>query len=1679
MSTRSINNFPPVPLPSLIDQTSANSSTQGISNVQEMPATLLSRLSGADVDKPAFNPALIHTDSFLPHVANELAQRPLNDSEGARAAREALNLVESLQGKPVADKDLAKLEELRARAWENDWAAGKYCDTLARVLLLRPLTEKLETLELPEARAQLADVLHTQVERLLSAETRPEFLQIASELRATQELFKQEGMMGPEQETAFKRLNDIRQYHHKVHTETFPALQEDATRVLNHDTSAKPLDSVLQNAIALHDSLEPRSASLAPQMGRLGIQPLQAKAASLASELRTFSERESGELARQIDTLLTQIRSPEADLTDVGKHIGGLRKTLEEKSSVLTGEHKLDIQKNIDRLQGAVEVRRRVNRGENALKHVHQGTDAMQLEALKAELENGADALALYPEDKKQLVDILGKLENTSKELQAIARLEESNFAANIGRRLEAASQEEYNGLAEEINARLKNLPKNGNLSTEQKMEAEAKLKDLAQQCLVKEFMPLVEETLSTRRNAPSVAECARNLQKTAERRGIDPEAIGARLAEISRKEAKSLDSKITALQARIPDMSAKALRNDLPLMDLVKAMERRLLPEDRKPLDAKLTVLISQAEEALFAKTAGPEMEGNGAFAKLDASQKAAIRELCIQGGCQETLISALKDAAAGADGLEPPLEAAARIFAAKHENRTPDLKDIEQLDSFFLPLPELDDTAQNILGSNGKEPDYRFVSARNSRDLGTYMNELFPKGVKRDLGLGEKTPVGVDTLEKLVGQAANASGRKGRVLKKVDLMLLQALWCAKKAQNPSLSFENFKQTLPQAFRTIPMLQAHLDSGIRGRHDLQKLGQTVEDVSHHGLGSKKALVHFLTEVQASNPKWAAASAANGLYRALGLSRNSDLREVFRNAVQDTHTEQTKQTTVPALTADQKKQIADTALGAANDLSSAKRNLEKASQVITLNPTRIEMGNRLGIKSSILQGADPIDIKGATLATGILMAERILSDTRTDMERKQKLLKCICFQSHCKLDGKTMEGFKIGKSDKLGTDFMKTLETLRTTKDQKTFDAARTKILGLCNDAPSSANDANRPELKKRAEAVLYFKNFGTKMQSATEQIKHEFENIEDGKENTIAELNKTDPGTHKFYEEYRKSVSKDMLLVIGTGQKQTQVLKSSEGSQESLNEELNKTLEKAKAAYTKEEQKTLSRTAALVVCEQFAQNETVTTVNDVKTQYALHQTNLKSWPFYKGCLDQMTGMGISEEHAGLYLQNTFKDMTENFFADWAKKGLQSADNNVEIDRLVEGWMNDVEDPTKSLTFQKTHGVSVDVPLVEGGAVEVSAHLEVARENGISVWKDNDGYHMTLMKGTKASLGFKGEVGLDWFISTLEYNVGLDAKGSLGCDLLFPNRTQCHMFLSGVLSGRASTEHLGLCKQVSIVHEGEVGANAKLSLGVSVAIDEDIEDSEIASASVGVGTEISAAWAVTQNNEHTQHTRTIHGSISLSAEASIGTSWTEDVQETTGEAMDNMAYLAEEGFGEGEVSGVLQDVKSGTEAQLNPSVDITFQREFEERREVTTNTKNGALEGSERVRAFVLNGPGGAARVLRHAGASEQSIRDILADIGKLPPGEEFRIELVSNMSREAIKNYNSEKAKGKKPYIKDTDFELREVRLVTEDSLERSNTLNLRVLSLQSGRSMKQTHTETYDARPVLQQAA
>lgn len=44
--------------------------------------------------------------------------------------------------------------------------------------------------------------------------------------------------------------------------------------------------------------------------------------------------------------------------------------------------------------------------------------------------------------------------------------------------------------------------------------------------------------------------------------------------------------------------------------------------------------------------------------------------------------------------------------------------------------------------------------------------------------------------------------------------------------------------------------------------------------------------------------------------------------------------------------------------------------------------------------------------------------------------------------------------------------------------------------------------------------------------------------------------------------------------------------------------------------------------------------------------------------------------------------------------------------------------MGELEKPGNSLTFKKTEGVSVDVPIVEAGAAEISAHLEVAREMG-------------------------------------------------------------------------------------------------------------------------------------------------------------------------------------------------------------------------------------------------------------------------------------------------------------------------------------------------------------------------
>lgn len=1644
----------------LVGQTLATAPTQGpsvASAVQKTPVALLARLSGSGTEKPAFDPSRLHEKSHLHHVAGKLAQRPLGDSDGARAAAEALELVESLQGKPVTEEDLAKLEELRAKARQSDdtGEAGNYCDTLAKVLLLRPMMEKLETVHSPEARAQLADVLHSQMDRLLSVTTPQHFEQIKSELRATRELYKQEGMLGSEQETAFGRLDELLSYRQNYMT-TLDTLQKNAEHVKNREASALQLNNVLHDVEALRDNrMETDSASSVPPL-RPGFQPLQTEAGKLASELYHFAKGEARELSDQIDALLAQIRNSEATLADVDKKIGDLRAELGKKAGVLTEYDRLELQGRIDCLAGSCRGSRAGSRGESALQQVRQGgITAPQLETLQAELSKGIDDLALNEDDRDKLNDILNQMGSKSGELRESARQAESQFATGIEREIRTATTpERYAQLAQGIDAHLEwleNLPDNGNLSPKDKDEAATKLRELGQQCLMKEFTVVLADAQSTRLNAPSVAQCADHLNELLGRRGIDQAEIRAKLKAKSDEASNELGAKIADLQTKVPTMTVEQLRT-LPLTDIAEAMERRLLPEARATLDQKLSDLISLAEETILKETVGQDLEGTGAFGSLNEPQKATLRELCIRGGCHPSLIAALKDAAK-ANGLEALLEAAANLFEAQRGNGTPAPKDSEHLDAFLLPHPELDDVARSILGNGSGEPDYRFDSARNSRDLGIYMDRHFPKALKRKLGLQENAPVGVDTLKNLVQQAANAHGRQGRTLKKVDLTLIQALWYAEKAQKPDLSFEAFKQGLPRPFNTMPMLKEHLAAGISGRRDLKKLGETVEGISH-GLGSKKALVRFLTQAQASDPKWAAGAALSGLYRSLGFNPHSNLTGVFQDAVQDTRRR----------TAEQKKQGARTAVGAAHDLRRLKAEAEDANNAIISNPVRNEMANRLGISS---ETRDP-NIKGATLATGILMAERILSDPNTSNEQKQKLLNCIHFQGQCELGGKKMKGSSkwiLRKSDEQGAKFRKALRILRdkdkkidlsTQAGQTAFNNARKTILDMCKDMPSSEQKTEGGlELRKRAEAVLFFKCFES--DSAQDQINYKFTAIEDGKSSNIGNLTDTE---RDLYESYKKDVSEGMRTVIGTAQKQNKVLATSQNSQSSLRQDVNETLANAQAAYTKEEQKTLSKAAALVVCEQFLQTPGLTTEAALKEKYEEHLTvtaplkKLTDWDFYKNCLDQLTGMGIPEEHAELYLQRTLDGMEENFFADLAQKGLQGADTYTEIDRLVGAYMGELEKPGNSLTFKKTEGVSVDVPIVEAGAAEISAHLEVARENGISIWKGEDGqYHMTLMKGAKVGLGVGVEVELDSVISALEAQAGVNIQGGKGCDLTFPNQAQCHMFLSAILSGRAGTEHLGLCNGARIVTEMGVGASAGLKLGGSISVDEDVD---IVSASIGAEAEISGLWTTTRNRDQVQHTRTVHGVVSVMAEVSLGTEDIQDAAEAIGDELDNMAYVAEEGFGRGDIADTLQEARP----QLSAEATL-FRREFEEKRSVTTNASNGTLEGAERVRGYVMNSKRETAALLQDAGVSPQTIRDVLADLQKLSPGEDFRIELVSTMRKDAVQGYNAASTSGEKPHIHGSDFTLREVRLVTEDTFERNNSLNLRLLKLQSGRSL------------------
>lgn len=1569
---------------SIVRQLSETAPTQGtgaVSSAGNVPAALLARLSGSGADKPAFDPACLHKDSFLPSVADKLATRPLGDSEGARAAAKMRELTEELQGRPVTDEELFQLDELRSRAWKSKEGAdaGAYCDTLAGVVLLRPLMEKLGAVGTPEARAQLADVLHRQLDRLLSAETPQDFDQITSELRATQELFRQQGVMGPEQEGAFKKLDDVLQLHRKVYTETFPALEKEAEKAKGHEASSRTLDSVLQDAEALKNGLLPGGSKI--PFGQMGLRPLQERAGRLASELRKFPRQE------------------------------------------------------------VATAREFVTRAGSALEN---GENAEQLEALQKEYRDKLDMGALPPHEREQVDNALQSMGSRVRALRAAAQLEESHFANNIAEAIKSATTAEtYDRLWQEIDAHLEKLPEN--LSPEGRDAATAELRDLARQCLTGQFKNLVKDAQSTRRHTPSLAECAERLNEVAQRRKVDPAELRAWVEKSSADMAGKLEARMTALQESIPSMSAEDLRR-LRLEDIADTMKRCLLPKDGNALEGRLESLLSRAEEALYEKTAGLELKEE--LSGLDDSQKATLKAFCIKGGCDPSLISILHNADSGS--LRNLLEAAGRIFA----DTRPDAADIKLVDEFLLPHPELDGIARLILSGDGREPDYRFDDGRNRRDLSIVIDKFFSRDLKSKLGLQKDAPVDADMLQKLVQLAAEGCDGQDEALQELDMALIQALWYAEKVQNPELSFDSFKQDLPRPFSTMPMLKGYLDAGIRGSRDQRRVGQILEDVSL-GLGSTKTRASFLSWAMASNAKWAADAAFNKLLQLLGKNHLSDLSGVCRDAMQDKPQDVEKQ----------RERDAGSAVAEARGLFIRKAAMEEALRAMEDAVVRRQMAERLGIDA-----LDPGTVRGATLATGILMTEKILSDGGASNEQMQKMLKCVQFQTRLFLDGKKLEGHGgLWGGDTQGKEFRNALKTLcnadlQSKTDQDKFETARQKILCMCSEpSPSPDGKTQGLGLKGRSEAVLFFKKF--LVSEATGQMDYEFQNLEIDNEH----IKGLDDDIKKKLNACKNAVARETVNIIGAGQRLGKSAERTELNIQEISQNVAATLENALKNYTKEEEWALSTAASLAVCEQFAQSETLTTVADIQVQFERNCLNLKGWSFYNGCLAKMKDMGFPEAQAELFLQKTISDMKEDFFAGLAQKGLQKANLSVVIDQIVGGWMKELEEPGKSLAFGKTDGVSVEVPVLETGVVDVSALLELARQNGICVWKDNEHeYHMTLMNGARIGVGMGLSVGMEHIVNAVEVSAGGEIEGNIGCDLTFPNKTQCHMFLSGLLSGSAAVEHLGLCKEVRRVTEVGVGASAGLSLGASISLD----DTEIFSADISANWGKSSLWKTVQNGEQEQHTRTVCGTLSLAGGVSVGPENIQEQAATVGEKLDDLAFIADLSGDEN-----LAETLQGLKPQL--SVEISSHYEFEEQSSVTTKTVSGILEGAERVRSFVLDSKFEAAMLLREAGVSRATIRDVYRDLKKLPDGASFRIELASNMRQDAVQAYNKLLKDNKTPSIYEKDFALQEVRLVTEDSIEQSFSINLRIATLQSARSFSRTHTETYDARPVQGQAA
>lgn len=1640
------------------------------------PEALLARLSGVGKFSSPFKPKLVGGDSFLARLAAQFARRPLGNTPAGKLASEMLALADSLACGRLSSGDLSRLEALCLRSEGREFPADArdFCTALARAVMLRPLTDALAELPSKDMRTRLAEALHGQVEHLFSARNEFQFFQAEGELAGMRETFKELGILRDEQKGIFDHLDSILA-HRKDIAEKLDIVSADVEKMKNGEVPDHSVDELMDSANRVCELF--LADGDAPAMARVGTGLMRAKAESLASELTLSISETSAGFATRMEDLARDIRRTGGDLAALGSEVATLKDDLGRQSRLLTSDHAALLQGMAASLDRVLQVSQLLNEADELL-----GREGVSSAELLNKSRQLAEALAMHgldSEDEARLNEGLGRLEPGIAHIHRQALRAEEDFASRIEEKLDKAwGEESFNAILHDIEERREALP-HADLSQGGRESASGRLAELQHQAELGKFMIRFGEELvdflELKDGTPALAELSGRLEE-AKGRGLDTKEADGVLAGISKEHLASLKA-LADRQDKDIDASSKPSEVKTFFESMAEEAQRFLLPSDKADFDQMLERLIQKHGDAIYAKEAAPNLKG-AAFSSLTEAHRAALKELCLSTGCPASLFNMLNDL----EGREltAVLEAFQRIQNARAAGQPPLAGDVGIMDAHFLRYPELDDAASLLLRQDG--PDYRFDSVRMIRDLKAYMEQNFSSGLHKRLDLAGADKSEVSVLAELVAYAARARLADKAKLQQVDFTLIQALWVCRKAGEPSLSFEEFKLDLPEPYRGMPLLKEYMDAGISGRRTLKNLGNTLS-LSSQGMGTRWALTGFLTEAQVQNVKWSAGLGVKGLYRELGLEEHASLTGHYKDILKGVKR------------AGGKDVLADIYGGMLSSAWKSQKDFLSTFDKITQDEQRRVMAGRLGLKPEDIQDVE----KGSSLAVCVLLMDSVLSDPGISWEEQRDLVAGMDIQHRIYLDNSVMrgEGGLLPSSDENGQRFKKAKAAMKDSRSREDFELARKDMLSLIQEL----------RLAERAEAVLYFKNF-------TRENQQDPAEAVNGKLDVVvraAYYTKWEEGGRLRALCDRKAGSVLKMLdehgiVAGAGHKQNEAIREANKDAEYVGKEAGAAVRKISKIFDEELQEKLTKLASLAVCEQITLSHSINTLDDLKNAMEEHKDSITDWTFYTSAFSRLKDMGLPQGVASLFLHMVLDSIDADFFVKMAKSGQKGENMKDRIASLVSAQMSELREHGRTLTLSRTSGGSLSLVAGEAGVADVGVIIQSARENGLSVWKDEGGtYHMTVMDGAKA--GVTAEIAAEFkkLIRSVSLEAGVRAEagvdGSLahGCDLSFANSAHCQMFLFAILSRQTGPELFGLCEEASLVTEGGLGAKVGLSAKAHVSVE---GEEALLATELGAGAEGGIKWSRSVSGGHTQRSRTVRGTVALKAAASLNLGVLEEnvnsfaeklkgkLTEKAEGKLDDVLSKAPEAVTDAvkEKVGELADEKSGQALDaFSKALDefrekgedgvLTAEKScvfaYEETRTITernslTSGGRRVLEGYERVRAFAPENKAEAIDLMRQHDVSPACMSAILEHLKDMPASEGFRLELVSNMKASSVSAYNADpKAK-----LGKGAFELVEVRIVTEEAYEKERGLERGPVKVNVRRGFTRTQTVSFDPR-------